>query len=106
MALIEQTDDAAFLYLAAGDNIAVATRQLDSGSIVEIEGVAIGLKSRVDVGHKFAVRAIRAGEQVVKYGAPIGSASCDIAPGDYVHIHNLQSDYLPSYTLAPVEDTE
>jgi hypothetical protein len=33
---------------------------------------------------------------VIKYGAPIGSATRDIAPGEYVHTHNLKSDYLPT----------
>jgi altronate dehydratase small subunit len=43
--------------------------------------------------------AIPTGEKILEYGAPIGSATCDIRPGDYVHTHNLQSDYLPTYTL-------
>jgi hypothetical protein len=33
---------------------------------------------------------------VVKYGAPIGSATRDIGPGEYVHTHNVKSDYLPT----------
>jgi altronate dehydratase len=106
MAFFQRTDDSGLLYLASGDNIAVATRELAAGSIVHIDGAAIELKSRVDVGHKFAVRPIRSGERIVKYGAPIGSATADIAAGEYVHIHNLQSDYLPSYTLEPVGDQE
>jgi altronate dehydratase len=46
---------------------------------------------RIPRGHKVALRAIRAGEPVVKYGHPIGAASVDIAPGDHVHIHNVSS---------------
>ncbi len=42
-------------------------------------------------GHKFARRAIRAGEPVVKYGMPIGIAKVDIAPGEHVHSHNLET---------------
>ena len=42
-------------------------------------------------------RPIAAGEKVFKYGAPIGSATQPIAPGDYVHTRNLKSDYLPTY---------
>ena len=52
-------------------------------------------RADVDVGHKFAVRAITAGERIVKYGAPIGVATRDIEPGEYVHTHNMTSDYLP-----------
>ena len=31
--------------------------------------------------------------------APLGVATADIEPGDYVHIHNVTSDYIPTYTL-------
>lgn len=106
MAYFQKTDDSGFLYLASGDNIAVATRALPAGTTVILTGNEVELKSTIDVGHKFAVCRIRTGEKVVKYGAPIGSASADIAPGEYVHIHNLQSDYLPSYTLKAVNEQE
>jgi len=43
-------------------------------------------------GHKYAVRDIEAGENIVKYGQPIGIASKDILPGQHVHVHNLESD--------------
>ena len=39
------------------------------------------------------------GGGVTKYGAPIGVATKDIAPGDSMHIHNVTSDYIPTYTL-------
>ena len=43
-------------------------------------------------GHKYARRAIRAGENVIKYGMPIGHATCDIAPGEHVHVHNVATN--------------
>ena len=103
MAFFQRTDESGVLHLAPGDNIAVATRELAAGSTVDIGGAMIELRSRVDVGHKFAVHPIASGDRVIKYGAPIGVATMDIALGEYVHIHNLRSDYLPSYTLEPVE---
>ena len=106
MAYFQNTDDSGVLYLAPGDNVAVATAEVPAGTIVEVAGSQVKLLSNVETGHKFAVRAIKSGERVVKYGAPIGSASTDIAPGEFVHIQNLSSDYMPSYTLEPVEDPE
>jgi len=106
MAYFQKTDDSGVLYLAAGDNIAVATAEVPAGTTVEVANTRVKLLSNMAIGHKFAVRAIKSGERVVKYGAPIGSASADIAPGEYVHIHNLGSDYMPSYTLEPVQDRE
>ncbi len=51
----------------------------------------------VPLGHKVAARDIAAGEKIVKYGAPIGSATRDIASGEHVHTHNVKSDYLPTF---------
>jgi hypothetical protein len=99
MAFFQKTDGSGALLLAPGDNIAVATRELAEGSQVVVAGLPVTLRARVDVGHKFAVRVIEQGERVVKYGAPIGRATRAIQPGEYVHLHNVTSDYLPTYTL-------
>jgi altronate dehydratase small subunit len=53
----------------------------------------------IPVGFKVARRAICAGEKIVKWGAPIGSATRGIAAGEVVHLHNMKSDYLPTYTF-------
>ena len=46
----------------------------------------------IPMGHKFALRDIKKGEAVIKYGYPIGSAACDIRTGEHVHCHNVKSD--------------
>jgi len=99
MAYFQKTDGSGVLLLAVGDNIAVACSALPAGTAREIAGARVVLKTNVDVGHKFAVRRIGKGERIVKYGAPIGSATRDIEPGEYVHTHNVASDYIPTFTL-------
>ena len=99
MGYFQKTDGSGVLLLAPGDNVAVATGELPAGTERELGGHKVTLKSRVDVGHKFAVRAIATGVRIFKYGAPIGVASRDIEPGEYVHTHNMTSDYLPTFTL-------
>jgi predicted RecA/RadA family phage recombinase len=99
MAFFQKTDGSGVLLLAPGDNIAVATAELPVGTQREVDGKQIVLKARVDVGHKFAIRSIPSGSRIVKYGAPIGVATHDIEAGEYVHTHNMSSDYLPTYTL-------
>ena len=42
--------------------------------------------------HKLAVKAVKLGDPVVKYGEVIGIAKADIRPGEHVHTHNLSSD--------------
>lgn len=41
--------------------------------------------------HKMAITPIAAGQSIIKYGLPIGLASCDIQPGSHVHSHNLRT---------------
>jgi altronate dehydratase len=83
--------------LAAEDNIAVAARPIEPGESVVLDGQSITAADHIPTGHKMAIAPIAPGAQVIKYGAPIGSATQPIAPGQYVHIHNVKSDYLPTY---------
>lgn len=51
----------------------------------------LNARAAIPLGHKVAVRAIKAGQGVMKYGSSIGVASADIKAGDHVHVHNLKS---------------
>ena len=42
-------------------------------------------------GHKFAIKEIRAGEEIVKYGYPIGVAKVKISSGQWIHTHNMRT---------------
>ena len=92
-------DDPRLLRLTAEDNIGAVTTTIEAGEVIVINGRPVTVARRIPTGHKIAVAAIARGEKVRKYGAPIGTASEDIRPGDYVHTHNVKSDYLPTYTL-------
>lgn len=83
------------------DNVAVALQPLKAG----VSELSVTLTADVPAGHKFALTAIPAGEKVVKYGLPIGNASGDIAPGDWVHTHNVKTALSEgaSYAYRPVE---
>ena len=43
-------------------------------------------------GHKYALRDIAEGENIVKYGMPIGHATKPIAKGEHVHVHNVKTN--------------
>ena len=90
--------DPRLLQLAPEDNVAVARRTIAAGEQILIAGRMVRVPVEIPVGHKLAVRPIVAGQKVIKYGAPIGSATRDIACGEHVHTHNIASDYLPAYT--------
>jgi len=81
----------AALVISAADNVATALEPLEPGRTVRIGAISITIAEAIPRGHKVALRAIGAGERVIKYGSPIGSASSDIAPGTHVHTHNVAS---------------
>ena len=60
-------------------------------------------------GHKYALRDIAKGEDIIKYGNPIGHATCDIKKGEHVHTHNVKTNlkdqieyvYEPEFSEIP-----
>lgn len=90
-------NDPRVIRLAPEDNVCVAARTIEPGETVLIDGQPVIVADRILTGHKLAAAPIAPGEKVVKYGAPIGSATRPIAPGESVHTHNVKSDYLPTF---------
>jgi hypothetical protein len=80
------------------DNVLVLTHSLAPGDSVELDGWCVTIDRPLSLGHKLAARPIARGEKILKYGLPIGTALADIAAGEHVHVHNMRSDYLPTYT--------
>ncbi|MEV8467650.1 UxaA family hydrolase [Fluviibacterium sp. DFM31] len=81
------------LHLHPADNVVVAIRAITEGESIKVGGTRLVAPRDLGLGHKLALTAIAEGEDVTKYGAPIGRASRDIAPGEHVHLHNLASRY-------------
>lgn len=52
------------------------------------------VKVNLENGHKYGVRNIDRGEQIIKYGFPIGTATQDIKEGEHIHSHNLKTSLL------------
>ncbi|MFZ4531694.1 MAG: UxaA family hydrolase [Alsobacter sp.] len=71
--------------LAAADNVVVAVDPIEPGATVE----GIAARARVPRGHKMATAALEPGAPVLKFGQIIGFATAAIAPGDWVHEHNV-----------------
>jgi len=90
----------AAIVLAAADNVAVCRRNIAAGEALDLGGEIVVARADVPLGHKMARCAIAPGATIVKYGMPIGSATADIRSGDWVHLHNMQSNYISSHTRA------
>lgn len=87
-----------FILLHPDDNVLVCRARAEAGQRIIIDGEAVALPATVEVGHKIARRALKAGEKILKYGAPIGSMIVAASRGDHVHMHNMKSDYIKSHT--------
>jgi len=89
--------DDAFIVMNEADNVGIARRRLSVGTVVEADGGRFTLAAEIATGHKVARRPIKAGERVIRWGAPIGSTTADAGLGDHVHLHNMKSDYIPTF---------
>ena len=74
------------------DNVAVALVDLECGFTADINGVKVVLKEDIGRGHKFAIENIAQNANVIKYGSPIGHATADITPGEWVHTRNIKTN--------------
>ena len=65
----------------------------------KLDNVEVNLED----GHKYALKDIAAGENIIKYGNPIGHAVCDIRKGEHVHSHNMKTNLSGNleYTYKP-----
>jgi len=92
------------------DDVAIARRALAAGTALqELAGQA--LAADIPPAHKVALRAVRAGDPVRRYGQIIGFATRDIAPGEHVHTHNVsmgdfERDYAYGQDVRPVAPPE
>ena len=73
------------------DNVAVALEDVAKGEALTVEGLPVTAAQDIPRGHKIALSPIPAGEKVMKYGCAIGLAREDIAPGQWVHVHNVRT---------------
>ncbi len=82
-----------FLKINPADNVAVAINPLAGGTVVSVEGAGdITLVSDIPAGHKFALRDIAEGENVIKYGFPIGHARHAVAKGHFLDHSDIKTN--------------
>lgn len=93
-----------YLKINANDNVAVVLADvLTVGDVVELDGQRVVVQQEVARGHKVALVDMGAGQQVVKYGYPIGHLTQAVKAGEWIHTHNLKSDLCDNreYTYTP-----
>lgn len=99
-----------YIQINPNDNVAVAIVPLSAGSTVIIDGEAIKLREDIPAGHKFALKHLAEGDNIVKYGYPIGHAVREIPEGSWVNEKNIKTNlsgvldyrYTPHFEELPI----
>lgn len=77
------------------DNVATAVKDIPLQEKIEFvmsgESREIEIVDSIPLGHKFAIKPITKGQNIVRYGEFIGKATEDIDVGKLVHVHNVES---------------
>ena len=74
------------------DTVIVALDDLKAGEVFTIDNQSVELLQSIERGHKIAIQPIAKGDNVIKYGYPIGHATRDISVGELVHTQNLRTN--------------
>ncbi|MFV0521208.1 MAG: UxaA family hydrolase [Mangrovibacterium sp.] len=74
------------------DNVIIALKDYNKGDKIIIDDQTIELVNAVGRGHKISLQTIAEGENIIKYGSPIGHATCNIPVGDKVHVENVKTN--------------
>lgn len=92
-----------FIRISPADNVAIALSDIKAGEETEVDGIQIRTACPVPAGHKVALKNLKAGEKVIRYGFPVGHLVRDVRKGDIVDHISLKSslDGLDEYCYEP-----
>jgi len=74
------------------DNVAVVIEAISKDEVLFLGQLSLIAQENMDKGHKIALTNIKIGENVIKYGFPIGHAIADIKAGEWIHVHNIKTN--------------
>ena len=93
------------LKINPADNVVVAIQPQPAGAVIEVDGAQITVLEDVPAGHKIAIKDLAEGENVIKYGFPIGHAREAKKAGSWMNENNIKTNLagLLSYEYHPKE---
>ncbi len=97
-------EQATFLKINPADSVVVCLSPKKKGDIIAVDGKQITLNQDTPAGHKVLITDVKEGEDIIKYGYPIGHARQDMKAGDWVNENNLKTNLSGTleYTYQPV----
>ena len=99
-------EQATFLKINPADTVFVCLQPKKKGDIVEVDGQQVIINQDTPAGHKVLIRDVTEGENIIKYGYPIGHARQALKAGDWVNENNLKTNLKGTleYTYEPVSE--
>ena len=100
---MEQTS---FIKIHPADSVVVCLEDLHQGDRIVVDGTEVTLLQDTPAGHKVLISDVRQGDDIIKYGYPIGHATADLRAGQWVNEHNLRTNLSGTleYTYQPVRE--
>ena len=95
-----------FIKINPADSVVVCLEPKKKGEIIEVDGRTITVNQDTPAGHKVLIKDVAEGENIIKYGYPIGHAQTDLKAGDWVNENNLKTNLSGTleYTYNPVDE--
>ena len=95
-----------FLKINPADSVVVCLADKKKGDVIIVDGNKIILAEDVPSGHKVLLKDVKEGEDIIKYGYPIGHARRDIKAGEWINENNLKTNLSGTleYTYSPVNE--
>ena len=97
---------ASYLKINPADSVVVCLQAKKKGEIIEVDGQQITVCQDIPAGHKVLIKNVKKGENIIKYGYPIGHACEDLKAGEWVNENNLKTNLSGTlkYTYNPVNE--
>ena len=99
-------EQATFLKINPADSVVVCLAPKKQGDTIEVDGKKITVNQDTPAGHKVLIKDVKEGEDIIKYGYPIGHARQAMKAGDWVNENNLKTNLSGTleYTYQPVDE--
>ena len=99
-------EQSAFIKINPLDSVIVCLRPIAKGETISIDGKTIEVKQDTPAGHKILIDDAKQGQDIIKYGYPIGHAMADLKSGEWVNENNLKTNLAGTlnYEYNPVDD--
>ena len=97
---------ASYLKINPADSVVVCLQAKKKGEFIEVDGQQITVCQDIPAGHKVLIKNVKKGENIIKYGYPIGHACEDLKAGEWVNENNLKTNLSGTlkYTYNPVNE--